>query len=361
MNTYNDLINDLEPASSERDVVTAIIDKNRMLKRKKVRSIYVSVIVIAILTTMTITVGAVNDWNYTNLLQNVFDNNQIVAESIENETNYRVVNNTYDGITFELAALYTDIESLFLIVDIISEKPVFNESDTVAGSLLSTLVLISDSPGRPDFTVPDFMVNDFSFYLIDETRMIAVFFFAEPLSDDVLFANQVSHVSSFREAVEAGREFALLFGHTNFSGHSGLPLKGGGAEVRFIIDSMDGHNVILMNPDLQLESDLILKEIRITPFSIVIRFDGVVEKLDKDIFYYDNGWKTDISILMDNGEIKALDMLDNNGGWLRSMSSGFLADYENHSFFATFNHDRLLALDNVAAIIFKGVEIPVTR
>jgi len=365
MSTYTDLLDDIEPKLSDNYIITSVIEKHRVAKRKKIRNLSISVFVLTILATMTLTVGAVNDWDYNRLLQRVFNGNQIVGDSIEKEISYRIVNNTYDGFTFKLSGLYADDESLFLIIEITSEKPVFNESYEARGSLLSTLALVSDSTGSETAQVTDFTMNDFHYYIIDETRMVVVNFFAEPsLTLNPAPDELTSNTYPYHEAVANGREFTLIFGdasHTDLfsSTYTGLPLKGGGAEVRFTIDAFNEQNVLMMYPDISLENGDVLKEIRLTPFSIIVRFDGVAQNI---LAYTDDyGWVTEISILMNDGTQKSLEMLNNDGGLLRSLSGGYHADSENHSWIASFHHNRLLDLDEVAAVVIYKIEIPVNR
>jgi len=364
MSTYTDLLNDIEPKASNEAVIDSIIDKSRIIKRKKIRNLSVTVIVLTMFMAMTITVGAVNDWDYTSLLQRIFNNNQIIADSIENNVNYRVVNNTYDGITFELTGLYADKESLLLVVDITSDKPIFSESkDARGGSLISSLIIASESPDPSIPIMPNFSMNDISYYILDDTRMVAVVFFAEQFIIEYPFPEgTTSYIYPFHEAVAKGKEFALLFGDNTFGNNPhvhGLPLDGGNAEVRFTVDSIDERNSILLSPDLTLADNVLLKEIRLTPFSLVARFDGTTGNLGNGFFHTNDGWETDISLLMSDGEVKPLEYLNNGSGLLNSFSGGSHADYENHSWVASFNHAQLLDLDEVVAIIFYDIEIPV--
>jgi len=368
MNTYVELLDEIVPSSSDEDIVTAVLNKSSKIKRRRTRSIGISIITLVILTSMTITVGAVNDWDYAAFLRNIFNNNQIVADSIEHDANYRVINNTYDGLTFEMTGLYTDDESLFLLVEITSGKPIFNNSYLARGSITSSLCIVSEAADSEIAQFLDFKVNDFNYYLIDETRIVAVTFFTEPAWDGgPVFTADVSNSSSFREAVVSGREFSLLFGDVSLSdmfGQSlgGLPLRDGGAELRFKIDAFAEKNVLTMYPEIQFGNDTILKELRITPFSFRAYFSGNARELGDGFSYsYDYGYTTDISIVMNDGEVKPLEILNNGGGLLRSFSSGYHADHENISWIATFGHDQLIDLDNIVEVIFHGITIPVTR
>ena len=352
MSTYTDLIDDIEPTSSDEAVITSVLNKNRIVKRKKVRNLAVSVFLITIFAAMTITVGAVNDWDYTAVLQRIFNDNPVVAVSMENDKDYRVINNTYDGITFELNGLYADDESLFLIVEITSETPRFLEPLRVTGgSALRALLLAPNSPESdrlytnwPDR--PGFTTSDFHYYVIDETRMIAVIYFGESRPYQVP-AGITSYVHPFHEAAASNREFVLLFGDIMLpdgDDYSGLYLRGGSAELRFTVDAIDTQNIILINSDLPPMNNAILNELRITPFSMTIRFDGLSVIVGEYVVF-----------LMKDGEAKPLHTLS------AGFSKGYFSDNENHTWIATFHHDNLLDLDEVAAVIFNGVEIPVIR
>jgi len=364
MSTYTDLIDDIKPQLSDESVIASVLAKNQIVKRKRIRNISVSVFVLTVFATMTLTVGAVNDWNYASLIQRIFNNNQIVADSIDNETSYRVTNNTYEGFTFELSGLYADEESLLLIVEITSDKPVFNESYAARGSLFSTLVMISNSTGLEIAYTANFTVNDFQFYVINENRIILVNVFAEPKNPvEFTYDEHTSNVFQYNKAVLEGKEFTLLFGDASHSdifskSFNGLPLKGGGAEVRFTIDAFNDQNVIMFYPDISFGINEVVKEIRLTPFSIIVRFEGIANSLDSE--YVENyGWMTKIAILMNDGNLIPLEMMNNEGGLLRHISYGYHANYENHSWIASFHHDKLLDLNEVQAVVLDGIEINV--
>ena len=352
MSTYTDLIDDIEPTSSDEAVIASVLNKNRIVKRRKVRNLAISAFIVTIFAAMTITVGAVNDWDYTAVMQRIFNDNPVVAGSMEGNANYRVINNTYDGITFELTGIYADDESLFMIVEINSEKPIFAEPLRVnGGSALRALLLAPDSPQSDQLYTnwPDrvgFTMSDFRYHVIDETRKIAAIYLGESRPFQVP-AGMTSSVHPFHEAAASSREFVLLFGDIMLPDgpdYSGLYLSGGSAELRFTVDAIDKQNVILINRDLPSVYNGLLKEIRITPFSLIIRFDGLSVPAEE---YVD--------IVMKDGEIIPLRSISAGFGM------GFLSDYENHTWAATFHHDQLLNLDEVAAVIFNGIEIPVVR
>jgi len=362
MSTYTDLINDIEPKSSDEAVVTSILEKSRVAKRRKVRNISVASFILTVFTAMTITVGAVNNWDYTQLRRSIFNDNQIIAESMENDINYRVVNNTYDGINFKLTGLYADAESLYLIIDITSEKPVFDESYKTRGGALSSLTFTSNS-NTP--IVTNFTYNDFNFHLIDETRMIATVLFTEPFDLGPPVHGHTSYIDPYNDAIGTGREFSLRFGDTiiikGAEYFDGLPLKGGKADLLFTVDSINEQNVILLYPAPVFGDDVKIKEIRVTPFNIIVRFDGGTGGLGYGFNYIpDYGLTTKISFLMNNGKIIPLEVTHNDEGMLSMMGSGYYSDYKNYSWVASFKHDMLLNINEVAAVIINGIEISVT-
>ena len=370
MSTYTELLDDIEPKSSDEAIIASVLEKNRIIKRKKIRNLTVSGVVLTLFMAMTITVGAVNDWDYAAVLQRVFNDNRIVADSLETEINYSVVNNTYDGIDFELIGLYADEDSLFLVVEITSEKPVFKEPLYVTGgSLLSSLILLPERAGSEVVQLTDFTVNEFSYYVIDETRMIAVSFFAETIGGDHL-ANtaESSNVFPFTEAIATGRELTLLFGdalyYDAFKQESfGLPIGvDGGAELRFTVDAMHKQDVILLYPDVPLRNVAVLKELIITPFSFLARFEG--NGILAITYTHDGGIITNIHVKKSDGEIIPFERWSGGSkrGLLSSFSIGYHgADYENHSWFATFQHDMLLVIDDIVAVVIDDTEIPIIR
>jgi len=359
MSTYTDLIDDIEPRSSNEAIIASVIEKNRIIKRRKIRNLSVSAFVLTIFMAMTITVGAVNDWDYSAVLRRVFNNNPFVANSMENDINYEITNNTYDDITFELTGLYADDESLFLIVDIKAEKPKFTEDDAMhVGNAPSSLVLISEISGSESVYYTDFSSSDFSYHFIDETRMIAVIFFTEPISD----GGAITNVFPIKEAVATGREFTLLFGNTTLSDAHSLPLSGGGAEVRFTVDEINKQGSIKLNPDVSLRGVAILSELKITPFSFLARFEG--NGIGAITYTHDSGVITKIQVMMSDGERIPLDYWGGGSkrGLLRSFSIGYLGhDNERHGWAGSFQHDMLLDIDEIIAVIIDDTVIPVIR
>ena len=369
MSTYTDLLDDIEPKSSDEAIIASVLEKNRILKRKKVRNLAASVVALTLFMAMTITVGAVNDWDYTAVLQRVFNDNRIVADSMETEINYRVINNTYDGIDFELIGLYADDDSLFLVVEITSEKPVFKEPlHTIGGRNIHSLALLSERSGSEVMQRPDFEVNEFNFYVIDETRIIAVTFYTETFLNDIPAGiTHSSEVFPFSEAIATGREFTLLFGDA-FSDpftrdYLGLPIGvDGGAELRFTVDEIHKQDVIMLYPDVPLRSVAVLKELKITPFGFLARFEG--NGIGAVTYTHDMGIITNIHVKMNDGEIIPFEMW--LGGSRRGIISGFSIgyhgfDHENHSWYGTFQHDMLLVIDDIVAVIIDDTEIPITR
>ena len=387
MNTYVELLNDINPTSTNEDIVSSVINKNRIIKRRRTRSIIATAIIISLFATMTITAGAVNNWNYAALLQRIFNNNPVAAEIVrtDNDINFTVVNNTFNDITFEMTGLFTDKESLYIVVEITSDEPVFSDdklpADTIfGGSIYYPLVLVSEVSGTAIAQVLDFDKHNFSYFIVDDHRMVSVIYYGEPrFSVPTSEENNINYTAGsgsntypFTLALESGREFTVLFGNARYPDSldnnpqwfSGFPLPfRGGVEIKFTIDDINIGNTLIINPDQKVANDNIVKEIKITPFSILITYDGDFNKVSMNTVFYDStGMIVDFgSIILNDGQEKRLvfDRYDN--GITNDMYVGYDPGYVYYSWFATFTPDNLINPDNVAAIIINGVEIPVSR
>ena len=113
-------------------------------------------------------------------------------------------------------------------------------------------------------------------------------------------------------------------------------------------------NIIMLYPNISLDVNETIKEIRLTPFSIIVRFEGPTNLLEME-YIEDYGWTTKVAILMNDGKLVPLEMMKNESGLLRHISYGYHADYENHSWIGSFHHDKLLDLNEISAVVLDGV------
>jgi len=349
--------------------------KNRTYKRKKIHKIITMVVIFSVFAAMTITVGAVNNWDYIaffsresrQLVNDLFNENELIDESFNGDVNFRVVNNAFDGITFELSAVYADNESLLIFVDAFSEELIFTEKHhSKAGMISGSLSLIPDSNNLNSTEQQQifFPLNDFEFNIINEQHLLIIAFYAH-IPD---FNDDFGETGLFMKAVEESWEFSLYIGSHN-ARRNGLPLPGGKADLRFTIDAADVNNSIEQFPDLQIDNNVVIHRIRVTPFYFIVYYDGhsdyILNRQANNIHQAeDNGWLVNISFKMKNGDIRILDFLYDpyhSNGSLRSITHDFASDSTHKQIYGTFQYDKLLDIDEMTAIIINDVEIPVKR
>jgi len=357
MNNYKDIVDNIKPTTSDDDFMTSVMVRSQKRKISYTRKLSVTFVVVIGLMALTITAGAVNDWDYAALIRNIFNNNPVVIDSMDNDVNYEIVSNTFDGLSFEISAVYADMEALFLIVNITSDEPLFNESHEISVAATGPLRLGDGFKGWPEFAL-----SQFSYYVINEYHLVTAMYFVDPVDRETfpVFADHVpaylESVIHYKDVITSGRYFSILFDGDDEN--VSFPVSNGRAEIRFTVDAIDEQNVLLLNPDVMLDNGIVLDEIRINPFSITIRYSGDRSSLVSEFSGYPKSIDSamGVSILLKNGSIKPIVML-NNGG---SVSGGWFNDEAEISWsILLLNYDHLLVIDEISAIIFDNIKIPV--
>jgi len=378
MSNYTDVLDNIKPVSGDVEFINSVLGRNKKKTAAKIRNLCVTMIVMVGLTAATITAGAVNDWDYAAIFQRIFGGNQAVVDNMHREINYEVVSNTFDGLTFEVSALYADSESMLVIVNISADEPTFMGRKGTSMGGAGRLSVGYGIEGWPDTF--SYQVDS---YVIDELLLIAVFHFAIP-----------------ETPITVGSEYSIHFGEysIHFGDHDQSPitLRDGSAEIRFTVDSLDTQNLIIVNPDITLESgtifgDVTIYEIRLNPFGLTIRYDyetdyATLEAVFIELyeismnnpndFYSAENHSRSLEIGALPVELEYIEMadgekkyFDDSSGWV-SGESGYMWIPENDDEFfgyspetpfrvLSFRYDMLLDTDDVAAIVIQGVRIPV--
>ena len=360
MSNYTDVLDSIKPSSSDDEFIDSVLGRSKKNRAANVRILGILVTVVVGLMALTITAGAVNDWDYPALFKKIFNDNPVVIESMDKDINYEVVSNTFEGLTFEVSAIYADSDSLFLTIDITSDEPVFNEShEGNLGGCLGPLRLGDGFQGWPEFTV-----NTFSYHVLDEYRMVAAIYFTEPVDRDTfpVFADHVpgylEGVVNYNEVVASGGYFSIHF-RDGSNGLSGFPVSKGKAEIKFTVDAIDDQNVLLLSPDMRLENRVLVKEIKINPFSLIVNYGWDASGLyidETDLPYAHIFDRMDVSVLLKNGDEIPIVML-HDGGSIRSSYINDFDDPDDIICTALLYYDQLLIIDDIAAILFDKQEI----
>ena len=358
MNNYTDVLDNIRPETSDEDFIKSVMGRNKKIKTANIRKISVISVVVIGLMALTITAGAANDWDYTTLFRSIFGNNPVVIDNMNKNVNYEVVSNTFDGLSFEVSAVYADAEALFVTVNITSEKPLFNESHETEGGCLGPLRLGDGFEGWPEFTM-----NTFSYHVINEYQMVAAIYFTHPVDRETfpIFGEHIpgylENVVHYRDVITSGGYFSILFdGGVSLSN---FPVTSGKAEVRFTVPAIDEKNVLQLYPDMMLYNGVLINEIRINPFCIIIRYSGDTSSLVSEFSALPVSIDTamDIGILLKDSSIKPIVMShdggSNRGGW-------FSTENENNYTGMLLFYDQLLIIDDIAAVMFDNDIIPVS-
>jgi hypothetical protein len=274
-------------------------------------------------------------------LQNIFNENQAEINSLQSDIYYEVVNNTFEDLSFEVTAVYADMESLIVIIDVTSESPVFNETHENRASIGGLLRYASLKGDWPEFRFT--LIN---YYVIDENKLMGVISFHLPVA-----------------AVSEGAEYSLHFGgnrgidtygHGPSYGTLHFPIPGGNADVKFTVDTLNTESLIHLYPDAIIRrTDAIIKEVVVTPFYLKVYFDGEIN----DLFTSEN------SLFWNQSYIHMIDGTRRNVVSESPQDSGTQNETINEEFrlfyLRTFCNKNLIDLEKVSAVVFMGERIPV--
>jgi len=295
MNNYKKLITSISPAINSETLADAVVAKTQIIKRKKYRKTCTLIITIFVLMGFTITAGAVSGWDYSAVARYFFGGSQIVAEGMHDEINYTVVENTIQGITFEITGLYVYDMTIMLSIEASSQEP-FDEN--------STLKLW---PER------DKALFDHS---LDEW-ISCRWSLSGSYGSDMYKRTLLYKLDNIEEPIPEGSEYSIVFTQAEFYIDPDFPgnrAVQGRVEIKFAIDKLALMNSITINPNVELDNGNIIDEIRINPFNIFISANGQTGFDNHDVHEY-------ISLVdIDGKEIKLTPLsyiYDKDGRWLK--------------------------------------------
>jgi hypothetical protein len=324
-----------EEAESKESTVIRLRGRERMgFRMKKYRVALVAVAVVVVMLG-TVTVAAVR----TGLMQDWFAGNPAVREIVEGIIDYEVLTNTFEGVTFEMVVLYADEESLFYAVEAVFEEPVF------AGHRVGDSVSFSTSRLIESFGVGAHGASGMEL-ITDENRATGVWYISQLGNSGGSVVEGTAYTIEFYEIsardVQSGEDTVLAMGH---------------AEIRFTVGAPSSQQFVIIEPDLALPSGDVLKEVKITPFSIKLCFYGNAEyiaQFDRGRLGYGNNAYEGSSIVMKNGEVRELSDIGRG-------SSGFEPTKSNSITYVALEiaFDKTFDVRDVAVFVYRGVEVPV--
>jgi len=279
MNNYKELITGINPAINSETLADAVVAKTQIIKRKKYRKTCTLIITIFVLMGFTITAGAVSGWDYSAVARYFFGGSQIVADGMHDEINYTIVENTIEGITFEITGLYVDDMTIMLSIEASSEKPVFGDNYVFRFWPGLDEILFDHSLDKW-ISCRWQQSSSYNPDLHKRTILFKLYYIDEPILE--------------------GNEYSINFSRNNpYPGPDhpeDLPMRGR-LEIKFAVDKLALMNSITVNPNIELDNGNTIDEIRINPFSIVISANGQ-KGFNHDVHDY-------LSLIdMDGNEIK---------------------------------------------------------
>ncbi|MCL2077760.1 MAG: hypothetical protein FWH08_05055 [Oscillospiraceae bacterium] len=320
------VLNTLEtPKSNKNEKGKAITMKRKVLRFAAVTA--------GALIALTITAGAVSGWNYSELINNLFGNNQNLLENMQGEINYEVVTNTFEGVDFEISALYADSESIFLAIDVLSEESLFGNNYAGYGVAMDMSgAIFYDEPlgGSEALMNGEAVWNSLlrNVYVVDENIITILEF------------------STNTEGISAGEQYTVFIngitaiGYLNEDDEYDYDTINGQAEIKFIIGKTVNDNLIVLYPEIMLESGSVLEKLIVNPFAVCFYFTG----LEDNVFTFE---QNSIYIKTKDGEM--INMGD-------IMQGGMYAD--SYVIMKT-KYQNTLDLENIETVIYQGIEIPI--
>jgi len=90
MNSYNEILSEINPTLSDKALTEAVVKKTHIRNRAKVKNICITAIVAGLLAGMTITAGAISNWDYSVIARFFFGGSENVVEGMHDEIRYQI-------------------------------------------------------------------------------------------------------------------------------------------------------------------------------------------------------------------------------------------------------------------------------
>jgi len=355
MNNYREMIGDVKPSLSSKALADAVVEKAHKKNRKMLRNASIIAVLIVILMGTTLTVGAVNDWDYSAVTRFFFGGSPNVVEGMHDELNYVVADNTFSGVNFEVTGIYADIDAFLVAIDMIADEPMFSENMPAR---------INRDEGKSGYEIGYTLEPSIrtGYYLLESVYV----------SDTVMtLVLRVTGIRDMGAIVYNNRDYTVVFTeiisrtvidgvnyfeHPNSIGDDqyeySKPFGDGQAVINFTIDKLAMENIVTIHPNIRLASGNIIKEVKISPFKVYMTFDGVEERSQVTEAYLGDRYS-------DNGY--SVTVVNANKAELVLFTSTMFGNTATGESFLTFEAPIANAIDvqNITTIIYRSVEIPV--
>ena len=319
------------------------VNTRPLIIRKHRFAIIAAVVVLTILLTSTALAAT------TGYLQNLFGNNPTVLDNIQHEVDFTVIDNTYEGISFEVVGVYADSGSFYLIVYAISDEPLFPKPTEYFVYIGHSIVGLADYSNH--MMLPKgFLFSNFDIHFIDETRLMLTWFSGASVGNVTAGSE---HIVTLENAI---RYYIIDYDGRVIREESGANTRAlvpGTAVFRVTIPDIVAQNQLRLEPNIILDSGDILSAITISPFAITFFYEG-------DIEYEENFYLEGCYIRMKDGSIRDLSW---RSCFIASMSGGLTFESLHYDISfptyinLTFSRDKTIAVEDIEAVIYNDIEI----
>jgi len=254
MSNYIEMFDGIKPGKSNEALADAVVSRVQIRQRVKFRNTLVAVVIAVSLMGVTITAGAVNDWDYTAIARFFFGEDDIVVEGAHDVINYNIVENTIEGVNFEIAGLYADDLSILLAIEVTADEPIFGDDLSIVlwpGSGKTLFNHTLDKWVRCDWQ------QSSNSYTSEYTRTI------------------IYRLTDIDGSINEGDEFTISFTRLEWLGSyentRTLPVR---IEIRFVVDKLALVNAVTVYPDVLLDNGNTITKVSINPFAVSIYSEG---------------------------------------------------------------------------------------
>jgi len=256
MNNYTEMFDGIKPVKCNEALADAVVSRTQVRQRAKFRNTIVAVAVAVSLMGITITAGAVTNWDYTSIARYFFGDDDIVTEGAHDVINYSIVENTVEGVNFEIVGLYADDLSMLLAIEVTADDPIFGDD-------LSIVLWPGSGKTLFNHTLDNWVrcgwQQSSNSFTSEYTRTI------------------IYRLTDIDGSINEGDEFTILFPRLEWiSSFENTELRSlhGHVEIRFVVDKLALVNAVIVYPDVLLDNGNTLNKVNINPFAVSIYLDG---------------------------------------------------------------------------------------
>ena len=345
MDNYKELF-DIHSTTNKEALVNKLMERAAHSTRRNTR-VFKPALIAAVIA-LTILVSGTTYAASTGLLQNLFGNNPAVLENIQEEVNFEVLSNSFEGVEFEVIGLYADDDSILLMIEAIAEEALFTDEKVFIGS-----GMIGLTDYAPGVFPKGFISSESHIYRIDEHRLTLLWYFSGSVTGVNPGTTHTLTIKPLLYDVYDSNGFVLLVDEEGESMISTGSIEGR-AEIMFIVGDLIANNHIRLSPNIELESGDVLIEVVVNPFNIIFFLEGVKEY---ETFNADESY-----IRMRDGTIKELDFCRENS--IITRMTGGLTYKSTHYGIShptflhlSFTQDQTVVINDIEAIVYKSIEI----